>query len=41
MLDSMQWTPPNVTTLMRVGSNVFAVRWVDAQLVVRLVRRGG
>ena len=40
MFESVRWTPQNVTTLMRLGGNVFAVRWVGAQLVVRVLRKG-
>jgi len=30
---------PNVTTLVRVGGNVFALRWVSGQMQVRLLRK--
>ncbi|WOB24772.1 MULTISPECIES: hypothetical protein [Xanthomonas] len=40
MFESVRWTPQNVTTLMRVGGNVFAVRWMGTQLVIRVLRKG-
>lgn len=38
MVVSVQKTPPNVVTLVRMCGRVFAARWVDGQLVVRLLR---
>lgn len=38
--ESAKELPPNVTLLVRVGGNCFALRRMGARIDVRLVRRG-
>lgn len=38
-MDSVRNAPPNVTTLVRICGNVFAVRWRDGMLLVRRLVR--
>lgn len=38
-VDLLRYLPPNATAVVRICGNVFAVRWIAGQLVIRKLER--